>query len=138
MKNVKQYYKELGKLVYAVAVADGVIQDEERDKLHEFVLKELSFKETTTDSSGMNQAFYVDFEFDEAEHKHLPINEAIKSFSRFVHANYESKDTGLINNSVKLLETVAEAYSKKKEKDIIENVKHEMNEISKDIFSDSK
>ncbi len=134
MKNVKQYYKELGKLVYAVAAADGAIQPEERDKLHQFVLKELAEKESTSDSSGMNQAFYVDFEFDATEEKHPATNDVIKGYTRFVHANHEPNDTALLNNSVKLLESVALAYSKKNEKDIIETVKHEMNEISKNIF----
>ncbi|HWY11385.1 MAG TPA: hypothetical protein VN026_08675 [Bacteroidia bacterium] len=131
MKNVKQYYKELGKLVYAVAIADGEIQAEERDKLHQFVLKELADKEKTNDSSGMNQAFYVDFEFNVAEEKHVPINDAIKSYARFVHANYETKDEALIKSSVKLLEAVASAYSKQKEKEIINSVKGEMRELEK-------
>ena len=39
MKNIKQYYKELGKMVYAVAITDGVINQEERDALHSFVQK---------------------------------------------------------------------------------------------------
>jgi len=64
MKNIKQYYKELGKLVYAVAAADGAIQPEEKEKLHQFVLKEIAYHEHTVDSSGMNQALYVDFEFE--------------------------------------------------------------------------
>ena len=138
MKNIKQYYKELGKLVYAVAVADGAIQAEERDELHQFVLKELADKEQTSDSSGMNQAFYVDFEFDSTEEKHPPINDVIKSYTRFIHTNHETNDGALINNSVKLLETVALAYSKKNEKNIIDDVKHEINEISKNILSKTK
>lgn len=136
MKNVKQYYKELGKLVYAVAIADGAIQEEERDKLHEFVLKELADKEPTTDSSGMNQAFYVDFEFDEAAEKLLPIDQVIKGYTRFVQSNREPDDKVLIRNSVKLLESVADAYSKKKEKNIIDNVRHEIDQISESILNE--
>ena len=135
MKNIKQYYKELGKLVYAVAAADGAIQEEEREKLHQFVLKELAYHESSADSSGMNQAFYVDFEFDDAEQKHLSGNEIIKSFSRFVHNNFEYNDVALINISLKLLETVALAYSKRNEKNIIDNVRLEMKEISKNIIN---
>ena len=134
MKNVKQYYKELGKMVYAVAAADGAIQEEEREKLHEFVLKELAYNEQSSDSSGMNKAFYVDFEFDATEEKHPPINDVIKSYVRFVHANYEPKDDELIKNSVKLLESVAVAYSKKKEKEIIDSVRHELKDVSRNIL----
>lgn len=138
MKNIKQYYKELGKLVYAVAAADGTIQVEERDKLHQFVLKEMASHESTNDSSGMNQAFYVDFEFDAAEEKHPTSNEVIMSYARFVHNNYESNDGSLIDNSLKLLETVAQAYTKKNEKNIIDIVRLELKEISKDILKTVK
>src|SRR5688572_30275554 len=136
MKNIKQYYKELGKLVYAVAVADGVIQEEERHKLHQFVAKELAYREATTDSSGMNQAFYVDFEFDRAESEHMQLNGSIRSFTKFVQANREPNDTELIQNSITLLESVALAYSREKEKSIIESVRHGINEISEDLLKD--
>lgn len=120
MKNIKRYYKELGKLVYAVAIADGVIQNEEREKLHQFVLKELARHEHTYDSSGMNQAFYVDFEFDESERQKINLNGTIHTFSKFIHENYEPKDKELLTRSTLLLEAVAEAYSKKKERSIID------------------
>jgi hypothetical protein len=120
MKNVKQYYKELGKLVYAVAIADGIVQPEERDKLHQFVLKELASNERTYDSSGMNQAFYVDFEFDESEKNSLSLNGTVTRFSEFIHENIEPNDKKLIERSTTLLEVVANAYSKKKEKSIVE------------------
>lgn len=138
MKNIKQYYKELGKLVYAVAAADGVIQAEEREQLHQFVLKEMASHEQSVDSSGMNQAFYVDFEFDATEEKHPSGEEVIKSYTRFVHGNYEPNDGPLIANSLKLLEAIASAYTKRNEKNIIENVRHEMSEISKNILSTTK
>lgn len=131
MKNIKQYYKELGKLVYAVAAADGAVQPEEKEKLHQFVLKEMAYHEQSVDSSGMNQAFYVDFEFDATEEKHPASTEIAKSYTRFVHANYEPNDEALIKNSLQLIEAVALAYSKKNEKNIIDNIRQEMKEISK-------
>ncbi len=138
MKNIKQYYKELGKLVYAVAAADGVIQPEERDKLHQFVLKEMASHESSVDSSGMNQAFYVDFEFDASEERHPSGEEVIKSYARFIQGNYEVNDGLLIATSLKLLEAVALAYTKANEKNIIENVRYEIREISKNITSATK
>ena len=118
MKNVKQYYKELGKLVYAVAIADGIVQAEERTKLHQFVLKELASKEKTYDSSGMNQAFYVDFEFDESEKNRLNLNGTLLKFSEFIRENFEQQDKELLQSSIALLEAVANAYPRQKEKNI--------------------
>lgn len=129
MKNIKQYYKELGKMVYAVAIADGVVQQEEREKLHQFVLKALANNEHTYDSSGMNQAFYVDFEFEESEKNKMNLNGSIASFSKFIQENYEPKDKQLIERSVKLLEVVANAYSKNKEKNIIEAFKNHIKSL---------
>jgi len=124
MKNVKQYYKEIGKLVYSIAIADGIVQPEEQEKLHQFVLKELAHHEKTYDSSGMNQAFYVDFEFDELVEKHGELNATLKHFNQFLENNLEQGDDALIDRSLKLLESVANAYSKEKEKNIVEQVKH--------------
>lgn len=123
MKNVKQYYKELGKLLYAIAIADGVVQQEEKENLHRFVLKELAHNERSYDSSGMNQAFYVDFEFEDQVQKHPEINGTIQHFLQFVETHVEPGDEELIDRSIRLMEGVSEAYSKKREKNIIAQVK---------------
>lgn len=123
MKNVKQYYKELGKLVYAIAVADGFVQEEEKYNLHQFVLKQLAHHEKTHDSSGMNQAFYVDFEFDSYVNNHPELNGTAKAFVKFVKENADPGDEALIERSIQLMENVAHAYSKSKEKIIIDQVK---------------
>lgn len=129
MKNIKQYYKELGKMVYAVAIADGVVQEEERENLHRFVLKALANNEHTYDSSGMNQAFYVDFEFEESAKNKMNLNGSIAAFSKFIQENHEPNDKQLIERSVKLLEVVANAYSKNKEKNIIEAFKNRLKSL---------
>ncbi len=124
MKNVKQYYKELGKLLYAIAMADGAVQAEEMDELHSFVMKELAHNERTYDSSGMNQAFYVDFEFDDNVKQHKPLNGAVAEFKKFIEENSEKGDEELIDRSLRLMEAVAFAYSKTREKIILEQVKN--------------
>ena len=134
MKNIKQYYKELGKMVYAVAMADGVIKSEEIETLHQFVLKDLAMHEVHIDSSMMNEAFYVDFEFENSIKTNLDTNTAIKSYAKFIHNNFETGDEGLIQRSVKLLETVAGAYSRSKEKEVVLQIKGEISEISKNIL----
>lgn len=130
MKNIKQYYKELGKLVYAVAIADGAVQTEEREKLHEMVIKELAAYENDSDSSGMNKAFYVDFEFEFSEQNHPEINSTIKSFNRFVKDNREAGDKDLLTHTLSLLDKVANAYVKKKEMDIIDVVRANIEETT--------
>ncbi|MGZ3862178.1 MAG: hypothetical protein ACXVPN_11690 [Bacteroidia bacterium] len=135
MKNLKQYYKELGKMVYAVANADGQIKPEETEALQNFVLKDLAAREKAMDSSGMNEAFYVDFEFEHSAEIKLDPKEAAKSYAKFIHNNFESGDEKLIRHSVKLLEVVAVAYSRETEKEVVLNIKSEINEISKNILT---
>lgn len=135
MKNLKQYYKELGKMVYAVAIADGTINEEEQEVLHKFVQKELATHESTMDSSGMNEAFYVDFEFEDSVEKHLDIHSSILSYTKFIQNNFEPGDENLIKRSVKLLEVVASAYTRQKEKELVQQIKNKINEISKNTLT---
>jgi hypothetical protein len=136
MKNVKEYYKSLGRLVYAVAMADGHIQEEERQKLHSFVLKKLAMNEHENDSSGMNKAFYVDFEFEKNENAEIDPNEVIRSYSKFIRDNYEAGDEKLLSQSIKLLKAVSLAFTERKEKDIINRVSGKIKEISANIITD--
>jgi hypothetical protein len=135
MKNRKQYYKELGKMAYAIAITDGTIQENELTVLHEFVLKHLALHEKENDSSGMNEAFYVDFEFDEQTEHPDDIGNAMNAFIDFVHANAESGDSRLVQRSIRLLELIANSYSRSKEKQIVSELKNklktrsELNEI---------
>jgi hypothetical protein len=113
----------LGKLLYAIAIADGFVQEEEKYNLHRFVLKELAHHERTYDSSGMNQAFYVDFEFESYVKEHPELNGTAKNFGEFVEENIEPGDKQLLERSIQLMENVATAYSKGKEKTIIDQVR---------------
>ena len=126
--NYKQFYKELGHLLYAVAYSDGKVRKKEVDALREFVLKELAPFEPSTDSSGMNQAFYAQFEFDDIANKN---EEAIIVFSSFM--NYLQKNTSNINEHLKsaiiqAVEKVAQAYKKtnKLEQEMIDKLKAEI------------
>lgn len=131
MKNLKQYYKELGKMVYAVAIADGVITPAEKETLHNLVLKILAGRETTEDSSHMNQAFYVDFEFDENEERHTDPEQCMRSYVKFVHGNFENGDEELLHNSLGVIEKVALACSREKEKELVKELKSEIKEVYK-------
>jgi hypothetical protein len=135
MKDIKQYYKELGKLVYTVAIADGNIQKEEVDTLHSYVAKELAKHEPNNDSSGMNYAFYTDFEFESTSEKQADIESCVDSYTKFIQKNYERGDELLIQRSMKLLEHVAKAYLKQKEKQIISLVRSYINRLPGQILN---
>ncbi|MCX6297078.1 MAG: hypothetical protein NTX97_13660 [Bacteroidetes bacterium] len=132
---LKQFYKQLGRLLYAIAKVDEKIQKKEVEALNEFVSKELAFFETSTDSSGMNQAFYTYFEFEECINKKISIEEAHASFVNFLDANIIDLDFTLIEKSITAIEKIAGAYRKinKKEKQLINTTKSRIRSLI-DLF----
>lgn len=135
MKNIKQYYKEFGKVAYAVAIADGIVTAEEKKALKESVLKHLAKYEPEQDSSNMNKAFYTEFEFEDDLVQRPDTKEVIKSYSLFIHQNFEPGDESLLKHSMEVLEAVASAYSRKNEKETVQLIKESITEISKTILN---
>ncbi len=63
----RMFYSALGKLLYAVADADGIVSPQEKENMFELVQKRLMHKETHTDEFGTNDAWYAAFEFEYAK-----------------------------------------------------------------------
>lgn len=126
--NYKQFYKELGHLLYAIANSDGKVHKKEVDALREFVLKKLAPFEPTSDSSGMNQAFYTQFEFDDIADKHIPASEVFMSFVLYLKKNAPLLNEQLKSLIIKAVETVAHAYKKtnKMEQELVDKLKEEI------------
>ena len=126
--NYTQFYKELGHLLYVVAYSDGKIQKKEVEELREFVLKELAPFEHSSDSSGMNKAFYTQFEFEDIANKNIPAEEVYRSFVHYLNENGEHITHQLKTSIIKAVETVANAYKKvnKKEREMIDKITEEI------------
>lgn len=129
--NLKLFYKELGQLLYAVAYADGKVRKQEVDALHEFILKELLPLEHTVDSSGMNQAFYTQFEFSEFAEKCTPPQLVYMNYLSYLKSNAKhltDKHKASIINAVK---KVADAYKhiNKKEQELVDSLKMELDKL---------
>jgi len=122
--NIKQFYKELGKLLYAIAFADDKVSKQEVLKLEEIVSKEFASYEHTSDSSGMNQAYYASFEFEDCYKNKMSAKQALTSFLEFVDKNIEGLDSLLVTKAVAATKKVAGAYHgvNKKEKEMIKYI----------------
>ena len=116
--NYKDFYKELGQLLYAVAYSDGQINKKEVEALQEFVLKELASFEHESDSSGMNLAFYTQFEFEDMENKKVPAHEAFTSFLTYLRKNISYINEHFKTEIVTAVKKVAEAYEKTNKKEM--------------------
>ena len=67
MKNYKEYYRQLGNLMYCTACADGKIAAKEWQELRRLVREELVPAEKHYDEFGGDAAFAVEFQFDVLE-----------------------------------------------------------------------
>ncbi|MCX6292155.1 MAG: hypothetical protein NT126_10375 [Bacteroidetes bacterium] len=121
----KQFYSELGKLLYAVADVDGVITQEEKSALKKLIRKELVPVEKSTDEFGTDAAFYAEFEFDILEDAKASPQAAFNSFITFVENHHSAFDHRLRNATLKIVNELAEAFHKnsENEKVLIEKLK---------------
>jgi uncharacterized tellurite resistance protein B-like protein len=83
----RSYYKELGKLLYAIAKADGTINSNEIQELKRITKSELVPNENQTDAFGTTSAFYTEFEFDFYQDLDIDADLAYDSFISFVKEN---------------------------------------------------
>jgi hypothetical protein len=133
--NMKQFYKELGKLLYAVAFADNKVRRQEISKLQEIVTKNFASFEERSDGSGMNLAFYTRFEFDKCARNKMSAQDAFESFLSFVDSHVMEIDPLIIERSIKATKEVAASFRSvnKKERDIIQHIEEELTKFE-DLF----
>jgi uncharacterized tellurite resistance protein B-like protein len=121
----RMFYAELGKLLYAVADADGVISQQEKEQFYNLVQSRLMHKEIHTDEFGTNDAWYAAFEFEVADEQIMPASDAFQSFIEYIeaHKNELDEDTRVL--CLTLADRLAESYrhSNKKEKELIRKLR---------------
>ena len=78
------FYKELGRLLYAIAAADGRIAAKEVAVLKKVVAEQLVPQEVTTDHFGTDQAFITEFEFDVLADRNASVEGAFDSFIAYM------------------------------------------------------
>ena len=82
----KEFYIEYGKVIYALALADGEIHPEEEQEIKKMVKEELAPIENGTDEFGTDLAFYALFSFEsEDDVTHDTVEDAFNSFLDFLH-----------------------------------------------------
>lgn len=106
----KNFYSELGKLLYALAKADGSISKKEIKAIHKLVLKDLVPLENSTDEFGTDSAFYVEMEFDFLNENFYDPDVAFDSFINFVEKHYTAFDTHLKDAVLKVAETLINSF----------------------------
>lgn len=113
----KNFYAEVGKLLYALAKADGSIPQEEIKAIHNLVLNDLVPLEDSTDEFGTDSAFYVEMEFDYLNENLYDADVAFNSFIDYVEDHYSAFDNGLKQTIMKVAETLTNSFHETNIKD---------------------
>jgi uncharacterized tellurite resistance protein B-like protein len=119
------FYAELGKLLYAVADADGLVSPQEKENLYQMVQSRLMHKETHTDEFGTNDAWYTAFEFEVADEQIMPASDAFQSFIEYIEEHKNELDQDTRKLCLTLADRLAESYrhSNKKEKHLVQQLR---------------
>ncbi len=129
--NLRQFYIELGNLLYAMAKADGMVQEEEIREFYKIVRDELVPLEKSTDEFGTDQAFYSEFEFETLLDRNAGVNESFLSFINFLKANKKDVTPQIKELCLNAARKIAEAFGgvDKSEEIFIERLKHELDKV---------
>lgn len=127
----KDFYSELGKLLYAVADIDHVITQKEKKALYDIVKNELVPSERHTDQFNTDVAFYTEMEFDFLDETIGDTEAAFNSFIDFVEDHHTAFDERMKKVSLHVAKELAQAYhgTNKKEKVLIDKLKEKLNKI---------
>nr|NQU91068.1 hypothetical protein [Bacteroidota bacterium] len=127
--NYKDYYTALGQLVYAVAMADGNIQNEEVSKVFHFAVSQIVDLESVSGHGREAlQAFYTEKEFSRLRNKNVPMEEAFDYFTNFLEQNKNHLDAKMKKTCLNVMEKVAMAYNgiEDSEQKLIDEVKKKL------------
>ena len=104
------FYKELGKLLYAMALADKTITKEEKEEVSKQIAERLLHKEVDADQFGSNEAWITQFSFDTTEEVGGGGEEAFEEFLTFIKQYRNELTEQEIEICYRLSEHVANAY----------------------------
>jgi len=126
---IKDFYINLGRLLYAIAMADGEVQDEEMQELYKLVISELS-DEKLFNQEEVN-VFHTEFEFESLMDRKVSRNDAFNSFIGFFDQNYEEFTPEMKKVALYAVERIAESFDGivDSEKDMIDKLKSRLDLI---------
>lgn len=129
--NHKEFYSELGKLLYSVIDNDGVVSKSEKDRLKTIVKKQLVPLEHHVDAYGTNIAFYSEMEFDVLEEELPDIEATFNSFMDFVEEHQLEFDDSMKKVSLIIVKELSNVYlgTNKLERKLIDQLTKKLNKI---------
>lgn len=129
--NHKEFYSELGKLLYAVIDNDGVVSKSEKERLKSIVKKQLVPLEHHVDAFGTNIAYYSEMEFEILEEELPDIETTFNSFMDFVEDHQTEFDDTMKKVSLIIVKELSNVYlgTTKLERRLIDQLTKKLNKV---------
>lgn len=129
--NDKEFYINLGKLLYAIAKADGAVQEEEVTRFYQVLKDDILPFEQRTDEFGTDIGFYTEFEFEALLDKKLGVNKAYEEFMEFVRENASAFKKKHMEICILAVSKIAEAFQgiEKSERFFIDKLKKDFQKL---------
>ena len=127
----KEFYTELGKLLYAVAKADGKVGAKEFDAMKLIVRQELVPLENSRDQFGTDNAFYTEMEFEYLEENFGDAISAFDSFIDFIDSHHSAitPDLKVLIERISNKLAASEFGINKKEKSMLDKLDAKLNAL---------
>ena len=127
----KEFYAELGKLVYALVKANGKVSLKEEKLLHKMVIEELVPNEAHMDEFGTDAAYYVEMEFEFLKENFADPMDSFNSFIDYVTDHHTAMNEYLTNITINLATRISEGYYgiNRYEKEMLIKLKDKLNKI---------
>ena len=127
----KQFYSELGKLLYAIACADGMIMPAEEKKFRELVKKVLVPSDKHHDEFGTEAAYYTEIEFDFLVNEMADPEASFDSFINYVNEHHTAFTPQMQSMCMSIVENIANTYRgiNQKENAMINKLRKELKDL---------
>lgn len=103
----RQFYVEFGKVLYALAIADGVISEKEKNAVIDLVKKKLAPLEDVPDKFGTDLAYYAEFAFETEEDSFDSKEDALASFNMYLKVSHVKLPKQVKDACLDILNTLA-------------------------------
>lgn len=125
MHSVQKLYQNLGKVFYAVAASDDVVQIEEKKALKKIVKSDWVDVDDFQDEYGTDAAYMIEIIFDWLDQNQPPAKRAFQEFKIFKKEHEEFFTPGINELILKTSEEIAESFAgkSKKESEMISQLK---------------
>lgn len=125
----KEFYIEFGKVAYAMMMADGEVQDLEKQAFLDLVRSELAPLESKSDEHGTDLAYYSIFSFETESEMDMGVSDAFNDFLQYLDDRNIQLTPEVKKACLKVLNKVARAYGRftKHEHEIFDRFQERLN-----------